>query len=649
MLVRSASSRRRRASRSTASSPQRSNAPVRNNKSRTTLAAGTTLETSELLEQGRRSRRSSVAAGTGSGSVPLLVCNRSPRNSIAVPLGSEGNLLVSNNGLKRSSRSGISTSDATKSTHPEIFGSESGGGSFSEGFSESFLLADNGNRSRSARNSFSVPEIDNYEGSRSARGSFAIAESSADLLLPPQGTRSARASFSCPSSDIHTSAHGSRSARASFSVPSDNLEPLLAINKVYRDRTPRGSLIPPEACLSPRNSLVSDNIRSPRGSILPEISSFRSSRESRGSIVLENTNRTGKTNKNLEVNVSPREIIITEYNTSTKGCLEQERSKTRRGSSGTEDMPLRSPRTSPRGSVPDAAYSSRDNAIVSNLQISPRGSLDSSSPGSSKGMGKVTIGSYRLATRGGYQMNNIGIESRRASSSVSQVSVDDRRQLCEHTRLNVETGEGLQIYGSVAYQLKDANMEASGTCDFVHRALRVVFKTISMTVLLVCLTTVPIVMLIMGVNYLRDCPREPHLPVYMVVGGSFATIKMIWIIWRQVKSRRYERPNNVQLQPPSNYEDTLLTASAGSRGASFALALFLIVWFILGNYWTLHIYLPDFEPELYDPNKWCSKTLYIFSLVHLGIVHFFIVSILVLVIVFMCCHTLSCPMVMRYK
>lgn len=74
-------------------------------------------------------------------------------------------------------------------------------------------------------------------------------------------------------------------------------------------------------------------------------------------------------------------------------------------------------------------------------------------------------------------MNNIGIESRRASSSVSQVSVDDRRQLCEHTRLNVETGEGLQIYGSVAYQLKDANMEASGTCDFVHRALRVVFKT----------------------------------------------------------------------------------------------------------------------------------------------------------------------------
>jgi hypothetical protein len=56
-----------------------------------------------------------------------------------------------------------------------------------------------------------------------------------------------------------------------------------------------------------------------------------------------------------------------------------------------------------------------------------------------------------------------------------QVSADDRRHLCERTKLSSDVG--LTAYGSVVYQLKDANMEASGTCDFVCRALRIVYKT----------------------------------------------------------------------------------------------------------------------------------------------------------------------------
>jgi len=56
-----------------------------------------------------------------------------------------------------------------------------------------------------------------------------------------------------------------------------------------------------------------------------------------------------------------------------------------------------------------------------------------------------------------------------------QVSADDRRHLCERTKLSSDVG--LSAYGSVVYQLKDANIEASGTCDFVCRALRIVYKT----------------------------------------------------------------------------------------------------------------------------------------------------------------------------
>lgn len=35
----------------------------------------------------------------------------------------------------------------------------------------------------------------------------------------------------------------------------------------------------------------------------------------------------------------------------------------------------------------------------------------------------------------------------------------------------------LTTYGSVAYQLKDANLEATGTCDFVCKAMTIVNRT----------------------------------------------------------------------------------------------------------------------------------------------------------------------------
>lgn len=59
-----------------------------------------------------------------------------------------------------------------------------------------------------------------------------------------------------------------------------------------------------------------------------------------------------------------------------------------------------------------------------------------------------------------------------------QMSGDDRRQLCaEHTKLAAESSTGLTAYGSFVYRIKDANIEASGVCDFVCRALGIVYKT----------------------------------------------------------------------------------------------------------------------------------------------------------------------------
>jgi len=149
------------------------------------------------------------------------------------------------------------------------------------------------------------------------------------------------------------------------------------------------------------------------------------------------------------------------------------------------------------------------------------------------------------------------------------------------------------------------------------------------------------------VQFLRDCPVEPHVPVYMLVGGSFGTLKMLWLLWRQIRSRRYERLDLTT--PVSSMDDGALTPSAGTRVVSAALSMFLLVWFALGNYWVLHIAWPEFEPTLFEPNKWCHKTLYLFALVHLVVIYSVLALLFVVTLTLMCCQLLACPLFIRYK
>lgn len=63
-----------------------------------------------------------------------------------------------------------------------------------------------------------------------------------------------------------------------------------------------------------------------------------------------------------------------------------------------------------------------------------------------------------------------------------QVSGDEQKRLfSEKNYGDGEAGLGIGLtlttYGSVAYQLKDANLEANDTCDFIFKALQIFNKT----------------------------------------------------------------------------------------------------------------------------------------------------------------------------
>ncbi|KAL3880585.1 hypothetical protein ACJMK2_032814, partial [Sinanodonta woodiana] len=79
---------------------------------------------------------------------------------------------------------------------------------------------------------------------------------------------------------------------------------------------------------------------------------------------------------------------------------------------------------------------------------------------------------------------------------------------------------------SCLVQVKEASREVDSSCDFVGRAYRIVCSTVLASVVVGIFIALPVSMMSVGVKYLDDCPKEPRIPVYLLVGGCFGAIKL---------------------------------------------------------------------------------------------------------------------------
>ncbi|CAG2199003.1 unnamed protein product [Mytilus edulis] len=122
--------------------------------------------------------------------------------------------------------------------------------------------------------------------------------------------------------------------------------------------------------------------------------------------------------------------------------------------------------------------------------------------------------------------------------------------------------------------LCEAMVEADGTCDFIQRAFLIVCGTWPVTVLTGVLMSMPIAMMIIGVKYLEDCPKERKLPIYLLVGGCFGTIKLTLMMCSQIRLLNDE--------DDEDYHDDNELATI-SRMANVGLTIFLSVNQYEGN------------------------------------------------------------------
>ena len=138
------------------------------------------------------------------------------------------------------------------------------------------------------------------------------------------------------------------------------------------------------------------------------------------------------------------------------------------------------------------------------------------------------------------------------------------------------------------------------------------------------------ILLFLGVKYLDSCPKEPRIPIYLLVGGCFGLIKLLSKLWRNIQTRRYEDVDAVFYDRES--DGTF--ASKTYQTLDTLLLLFLLCWQITGTCWTLMIWTPPFKQILYEPSNWCDKTVYIFTFFQLsGSYSIMVVYVLVLCII----------------
>ena len=85
--------------------------------------------------------------------------------------------------------------------------------------------------------------------------------------------------------------------------------------------------------------------------------------------------------------------------------------------------------------------------------------------------------------------------------------------------------------------------------------------------------TVRLLVFVSGLNFSKDCPREPRIPMYMVIGGTFGSMLMALLIYSQIRSRRPEMISVPSTRPQISFRKLII----------IVLSCFLLGWFVMGK------------------------------------------------------------------
>ncbi|CAM4515643.1 unnamed protein product [Leuciscus chuanchicus] len=111
------------------------------------------------------------------------------------------------------------------------------------------------------------------------------------------------------------------------------------------------------------------------------------------------------------------------------------------------------------------------------------------------------------------------------------------------------------------------------------------------------LLAIPIAQIAIGAVYLKDCPQQHYIPVYVLVCGVFSMF--LALLSCLPCARETEEGNRTSLSLACSVWNALVST-------------FLFCWLISGSVWIYSIYPPNYNQTVAgDP--YCNKTLYLFA------------------------------------
>ncbi|CAF0760129.1 unnamed protein product [Rotaria sordida] len=133
-------------------------------------------------------------------------------------------------------------------------------------------------------------------------------------------------------------------------------------------------------------------------------------------------------------------------------------------------------------------------------------------------------------------------------------------------------------------------------------------STVAVLIYLSFLLTFPIIKLILGILYVKECPVNKNIPLYMIISGICGLTMVILLIFSSACTY-YRSILNAQ----KSTHGFIICIIALTRGMQGTLAIFLFIWFFFGNIWIFNARYRVRTDKPNDTNNYCHPTLYGFA------------------------------------
>jgi hypothetical protein len=118
----------------------------------------------------------------------------------------------------------------------------------------------------------------------------------------------------------------------------------------------------------------------------------------------------------------------------------------------------------------------------------------------------------------------------------------------------------------------------------------------------------PVAKLVVGIIHFQECPVEKNIPLYMVVSGATGLSIILFLLLSS--SCTYCRSSTRARKSTHKF---MICTIAFARGMQGAIAIFLFVWFFIGNFWVFGARYRVRTDTPDDKDNYCHPALYWFA------------------------------------